>query len=892
MNTRPVTIRTVDVRHRTTTGNRFRFLGRLVGMTALLAIPTGALLAADSLTLPTAWTVEGLTQWGEQFWPILQSNSGAIALVAGLGIVLLWLLVELFGAVFLVTGRRSSIGLNTILQVGLGVALLVIVNVISFGTYYRYDATRAKQFTLAPELAKELKKLRSDSPTTVVVLQLNKSAGILSEESDAYDGAAEQKVVEKVNDLVDELREFGPQFNVVVLNRKDIGFERAVNDLTRKRPGLDAAIKSAPENSIYFYADEKVQSKPRPEGDRLAASTGPHPAVIHDPSDSTMSLVYPANVTRLSFAEFYQLDKTSSKLGGGNLVLLPRGKEAFVRKVLSLEERKPKVGLAVIHPLLTTRETIEEYSAAGMRVALERNGFDVVDVILKRWSRGGPPTPAVTTYEESELERTESRYNLLNLLISDREMAVKLIADGKAKADQFVAIADAAKTDDEKQKNIIEALRVLQNFVRGRISSEAKMREVLRALATQLDVFKAELAEFRTQLAEAGTQYKDVLRNERAVENRRVTDVKTKLKQYVDDCDVLIVPRLTVTKIASGEVIPSPIFNLSKDQAEVVQEFIKAGKPVLFAFGPTITDPRSPGDATDDVERLLPQLGIILGQQTVLTDDDVQAIAEKQGQEFGVSVKLTPLSFDVPEPTGKAPNPITAAFRVTSRAVDRKLEVKQSGYRPFYVASELADKLPFAPEIMHTGPNSFNKDKPLATDDSIPKFEPAKPDDPKRGTRDEERRGPFPVGVAVEVPVPVSWFDGKETGSHMTTPEHHMAAALAMPLDSGLYAAGLTLAAQQVKRPTVRIVALGHGGLFVGKRLDPAHETLLVHTLNWQLHREDRLPHAVPEAEKWSYPRVNLLPSEFRVWRWATFIGLPAVVAYFGLIALMVRKVR
>ena len=72
----------------------------------------------------------------------------------------------------------------------------------------------------------------------------------------------------------------------------------------------------------------------------------------------------------------------------------------------------------------------------------------------------------------------------------------------------------------------------------------------------------------------------------------------------------------------------------------------------------------------------------------------------------------------------------------------------------------------------------------------------------------------------------------------------------------------------------------------------PAAETLLLDAVNWQLHRDDRLPTEVADADKWRFPRVDLSARQFRVWHLATFLGLPALVAYFGMIALMVRKVR
>ena len=57
--------------------------------------------------------------------------------------------------------------------------------------------------------------------------------------------------------------------------------------------------------------------------------------------------------------------------------------EAAVERI----EARPKVGLAVIHPLLTSREDFDMYSAAGLRTTLEDHGFEVVDVILKKWGQ-------------------------------------------------------------------------------------------------------------------------------------------------------------------------------------------------------------------------------------------------------------------------------------------------------------------------------------------------------------------------------------------------------------------------------------------------------------------------------------------------------------------------
>ena len=168
----------------------------------------------------------------------------------------------------------------------------------------------------------------------------------------------------------------------------------------------------------------------------------------------------------------------------------------------------------------------------------------------------------------------------------------------------------------------------------------------------------------------------------------------------------------------------------------------------------------------------------------------------------------------------------------------------------------------------------------------MPKFEPPKPDDPRVGTRDEERRGPFPVGVAVEVPVPAEWIIPPPY------PEQQQLAAILPVFDGGLSALGITLVAEQTSRPTVRILVYGHGGLFTGKQLSPGAKTLLLHSVNWLLRRDDRLPQDAPEAKKWRYPRVELSEREYVAWRWGTFLGMPLLCIYLGLIVLMLRKIR
>src|SRR5206468_3032251 len=122
-----------------------------------------------------------------------------------------------------------------------------------------------------------------------------KTFGRIDDKSDSYYDAAERKVVEKVKDLVDQLREVGPRFHVEVLDSNEEHLADRLQALTQGRPELRQAIDAAPESSLFFYSKE-------------ADGKG--------------------HVQRLSFSDFYLIDKTASQTdrgGQGNLVLRYQG---------------------------------------------------------------------------------------------------------------------------------------------------------------------------------------------------------------------------------------------------------------------------------------------------------------------------------------------------------------------------------------------------------------------------------------------------------------------------------------------------------------------------------------------------------------------------------------
>src|SRR5438128_9094116 len=380
------------------------FLIRLAGLTGLLAAGVGLVLVA--LALQGA----PLRSWND-----LAPNFQSLGIKdLGLGLILLGgllafvaLIVEIKVGLSAVAGQRGAFGSNVVMQILLAVILLGGLNAFSFKHYVRFDWTGHHQFTLSPELRSRLSELRDK--TKIVVLERHVALGQLGDKPDNFDSAAERKVVEKVKDLVDQFQEMGPQFEVTVLDVQEEGYQNKLNDVTRDDKNLRAAIDQAPDNTIFFSANGKV--------------------------------------THLGFHDIYQLDKQSSQEandGRGNLVLLYQGKEPFARKVLNIDEKRPRIALAIIHEILSM-EGSEELGMAGMKKTLAARGFDTQDIIFKKWSEFAPPEPVVLTFDESKLERQEEE-------LAGLDADIKNLEDGLKEAKSLVKLWQSSSLEELNKK--------------------------------------------------------------------------------------------------------------------------------------------------------------------------------------------------------------------------------------------------------------------------------------------------------------------------------------------------------------------------------------------------------------------------------------------------------
>lgn len=866
-----------DSRQRTTWGNRVRFVLRGVGLAGIGCAVAGTGLAAAALPAVDLGTRAGWAGLPDLLAAAADGAHGELArvgthlLAGGLGALALALVVEALGALLTGVGRRTAAGTSATLGAAAAVALLVFVNAHSFTHYARFDCTRDKRFTLPAELAERLGRIRASAPTTIVVLQKHKMFGTLTDERDSYTKAAEEVVTEKVRDLVDQFREFGPQFAVAVLDTEAFGYPERLDELTAGAPELRAAVEAAPENSILFHANKRVQ--------------------------------------RLAFNEFLQLDKTASRAANGgraNLVLLPQGTETFARRVLAVQERRPRAAVCVVHEWLTTvaTEGQEDFSLAGLKRALTDQGFDVVDVVLKKnWNDATKPDlePAAYTLAENKLERLEGEADDAREGVRAARDEVRILGAVRRAADEYAkrpwrdrAEFYTSLSEGTRQREWTELIAAFRKWAaQGRPvteTNEAEFRVVLFAgLAAQTARAEEYVKEAERELQEAEAKLRAAYTDERALQDRRVSDVRAKLARLLEDVDLLIVPRYTVVNVTIGRGIGPNLHTLDKKQVEVVREFMKAGKPVLACLGPVSGPGGADPAAIDGFEKLMRDRGIELGRETIVYDGERKAFAAARGgsQLAGGGTEVPPLTFADTSDPARA-NPIAAAYRLSGRTAEANLDLRLRAPRPVYLAPGWEARVPFAAEFLFTPPAAWNEERPFVTSDRagrvtyIPRFEPTPADDPKRDTRAEERRAAFPVGVAVEGRVPAAWLNEDYE-------RQQAAAALAVRFD-GTLAAALSAGAANEKRPVQRTVVFGSGHLFNGPELKPPQEKLLLHTVNWLTGRADRLPKG--DADPWQYPRVELTARDRTLWRFGTLVFMPLAVLGVGALAVLVRRTR
>jgi hypothetical protein len=217
---------------------------------------------------------------------------------------------------------------------------------------------------------------------------------------------------------------------------------------------------------------------------------------------------------------------------------------------------------------------------------------------------------------------------------------------------------------------------------------------------------------------------------------------------------------------------------------------------------------------------------------------------------MGVPVKVPSVKFQwlssgetgiVQQPEhhfGRA-NPIAESMRLTIAGLDEKqdMNLRLRNPRPIEYWGSKPNGQPFDPTFLMTDPAAWREREPFGSDGKPPRI-------------DQHRSGQVSIGVAVEAPLPENWQAGERT---------------------------------------VRVAAIGHGGVFIGKQLSPAQEKLLADTCNWLLGRDDLLNR---KGEPWQFPRADLSSGAKGLWQWGMLLGLPLVCGFVGIVVLMKRSLR
>jgi hypothetical protein len=789
---------------------------------------------------------------------LLETVSRDTALISlGSGVILIFLAIcyEIFSAHASVLSARGRMGSSAFLQVLLVLVLVVGVNVFAFFHHRRFDLTRNSEFSELrqnPTFRQDLARLTGD--TRIVVFRGGRPFGQLAEKQDNYGAAAARKIVAKVRDNAEQFQDLGPRFRVEVLDIQEDDYQDKLRTLKEEAPKLAEAIEQAPEDSIFFYADGSVQ--------------------------------------RLAFHDVYQLDRKASQeanTGRGNLVLHYQGVEPFARKVLNVEEKRPRIGVGVIHEVLgqeNADEVNKELGMAGVKKALTTRGFDTRDIILKKWG-DGPPEPAVLTYGENRYERLEGEIAELDESIKARTEAIKELQDEKklwtegteeeanARVNKRYVIVLLRDRDVLADREDVEAEKKKgRKIATAPINTEVRDFHVKNNIEPPLALHQLSLQREQTERDALAKEQKG-LNVEDLAEQRRITDLRAKFNRMLADCDMLIVPRMTLFNVARSDRIPNSIYKLDEGQINAIRDFMRAGKPVLFCLGPTNDPPGRPDpfDAgSDRLEGMLTELGFRLPKQTVLYNVETKSFGERRGALLimgSAKVEVPPVEFawkaggrpGLIKESGKG-NTIRTSIELAARSVGQGqgLDLRLRHPRPVYLAEAGGDKIGGEKAndeavFMMTSPDAWNESEPYPTRERTPRFEPPKKGDRDEGKLTEKRQGQFPIGVAAEVKVPASWGEGSSTTSDQK----------------------------------VRVAVIGHGGVFMGPTLNPVQEQLLLDVSNWLLGRDDLLARG---DRIWQYPRVEMNEQVLALWQWAAGLGLPVSFVFLGCVVLLVRRIR
>ena len=234
-----------------------------------------------------------------------------------------------------------------------------------------------------------------------------------------------------------------------------------------------------------------------------------------------------------------------------------RGVQPFARRVLNIDAKRPKVAVLTIHEALSTRQG-EIIGLKGMAKTLATHGFDVVDIILKKFTGMGGPEAVVYTYDENKFDILDEELAAARDDLKDVEEALVRYRERqtKVKSGDDKALEETL-TDMELTRLLAQGMLIGREQLQGQVAAAIKKVDDARKknlqsraadfVTTQVAALEDEQKKL-TQDRDKTTQDREALSVESLTELRRMTDLTAKLNRLLADCDMVIVRGLPSTR--------------------------------------------------------------------------------------------------------------------------------------------------------------------------------------------------------------------------------------------------------------------------------------------------------------------------------------------------------
>jgi hypothetical protein len=462
---------------------------------------------------------------------------------------------------------------------------------------------------------------------------------------------------------------------------------------------------------------------------------------------------------------------------------------------------------------------------------------------------------------------------------------------------KYIAVLGDPLRDEEDRKDVLVFLQKRINTLQTALDDGLKRQ----------DEVEAELKKLPVEEVDA---------------QRRMTDLHGKLTRQLTDCDLIILSRFT--RLPQGPMIPvqsvGEFYRLDDAQLAAVKDFLKAGKPVLACLGP-INEQEGPETTTsgvsDSFEKMLAQLGIWAGSQTVLFNVQAQDLAEQRRRRFQQAGKATVPEAEFAEERENESG-LAESLRITTRIAGSPLDLRMYYPRPVYFDDPRSERerqylsLGGVLAYSHLGGMSLLPSlqlKPYLSNEEVVAAS-------KRLGATLGAGGSLELATALHLKadVPFSrqaillssekgWNESQPFPTRERPVPQYKPPDLRDPAQGtrdekrlGPFPLGVAVETQlprdwysssEGSPRSSRLVVVGHGGMFVDQTLSPAKEKFLLDSCNWLLGRDDLLNR---EATPWRYPRLDLSEREIAYWTWGTLLWLPVLIAFLGISVVMVRR--